>query len=142
MQVRGRRLVSGRWSRPLLAMLAGGLPVFAFPAPSLWWVACVALVPWIQLIRSAPTGRRAVADGWWGELGFVLAVHHWLLPSTHVLTGAGGAAGGAVGALGGVAGAAAAGRAAVTGAGGGPGGASVRAASASTCGSGRTWHGG
>lgn len=86
MQVRGRRLVSGRWSRPLLAMLAGGLPVFAFPAPSLWWVACVALVPWILLIRSAPTGRRAVTDGWWGELGFVLAVHHWLLPSTHVLS--------------------------------------------------------
>ena len=85
MQTCGRRLVSGR-SRSLLAVLAGCLPVFAFPAPSLWWVACVALVPWILLTRTAPTGGRAVVDGWCGGLGFMLAVHHWLLPSTHVFT--------------------------------------------------------
>jgi apolipoprotein N-acyltransferase len=84
-QTCGRRLVSGR-SRSLLAVLAGSLPVFAFPAPSLWWVACVALVPWILLTRTAPTGGRAVVDGWCGGLGFMLAVHHWLLPSTHVFT--------------------------------------------------------
>lgn len=57
------------WRRSLLAALAGALPVFAFPAPSLWWFAYVALVPWILLTRSAPTGRRAVYDGWFGGSG-------------------------------------------------------------------------
>ena len=72
------------WRRSLLAVFAGALPVFAFPAPSLWWFADVALVPWILLTRSAPTGRRAVYDGWFGGLGFMLAVHSWLVPSLSV----------------------------------------------------------
>ncbi|QTD97157.1 apolipoprotein N-acyltransferase [Streptomyces cyanogenus] len=72
------------WRRSAAAALAGALPVLAFPAPSLWWFAYVALVPWILLARSAPTGRRAGYDGWWGGIGFLVAVHHWLLPSLHV----------------------------------------------------------
>ncbi|MES9522385.1 apolipoprotein N-acyltransferase [Streptomyces capoamus] len=72
------------WRRSAAATLAGALPVLAFPAPSLWWFAYVALVPWILLIRSAPTARRAGYDGWWGGVGFLVAVHHWLLPSLHV----------------------------------------------------------
>jgi apolipoprotein N-acyltransferase len=74
------------WRRSALAALAGALPVLAFPAPSLWWLAYVALVPWLVLIRSAPTGKRAAFDGWWGGFGFMLAMHHWLLPSLHVFT--------------------------------------------------------
>ncbi|MFI2642546.1 apolipoprotein N-acyltransferase [Streptomyces sp. NPDC018610] len=81
------RLPASPWRRSVLAVLAGALPVFAFPAPSLWWFAYVALVPWILLARSAGTGRRAACDGWCGGLGFMLAVHHWLLPSLHVFTG-------------------------------------------------------
>ncbi|MFE6486389.1 apolipoprotein N-acyltransferase [Streptomyces sp. NPDC057757] len=80
-----QRLVSPWW-RGVLAVAAGALPVFAFPAPSLWWFAYAALVPWILLIRSAPTAKRAAYDGWLGGLGFMLAVHHWLLPSLHVFT--------------------------------------------------------
>lgn len=80
------RWVTLPWRRSALAAAAGTLPVLAFPAPSLWWFAHVALVPWILLIRSAPTGRRAVYDGWFGGLGFMLAVHHWLLPNLHVFT--------------------------------------------------------
>ncbi|MGY6019343.1 apolipoprotein N-acyltransferase [Streptomyces spinosirectus] len=72
------------WRRSAMAALAGALPVFAFPAPSLWWFAYVALVPLIVLIRSAPTGKRAAYDGWCGGFGYLLAVHHWLLPSLHV----------------------------------------------------------
>ncbi|MER6526534.1 apolipoprotein N-acyltransferase [Streptomyces sp. NPDC001508] len=78
-----RRLASA-WRRSAAAVLAGALPVLSFPAPSLWWFAYVALVPWILLARSAPTGRRAALDGWWGGIGFMAAVHHWLLPSLHV----------------------------------------------------------
>ncbi|MGA4862936.1 apolipoprotein N-acyltransferase [Streptomyces lavendulocolor] len=72
------------WWRGAAAVAAGALPAFAFPAPSLWWWAYVALVPWMLLIRTAPTGRRAALDGWLGGIGFMLAVHHWLMPSLHV----------------------------------------------------------
>jgi apolipoprotein N-acyltransferase len=74
------------WRRSIAALSAGALPVLAFPEPSLWWFAYVALVPWIALLRTAPTGRRALREGWWGGFGFMLAMHHWLLPNLHVFT--------------------------------------------------------
>nr|WP_224059365.1 apolipoprotein N-acyltransferase [Streptomyces kanamyceticus] len=79
-------MLASRWWRGGAAVLAGALPALAFPAPAVWWFAYVALVPWILLARSAPTGRRAALDGWLGGLGFMVAVHHWLLPSLHVFT--------------------------------------------------------
>ncbi|MGW0792456.1 apolipoprotein N-acyltransferase [Streptomyces sp. NPDC002911] len=78
------RLPRSRTGRGAAALCAGALPALAFPAPSLWWLAYVALVPWLLLIRSAGTGRRAALDGWLGGTGFILAVHHWLMPSLHV----------------------------------------------------------
>ncbi|MCX4910453.1 apolipoprotein N-acyltransferase [Streptomyces sp. NBC_00878] len=81
-----RRRLGSPWWRGGAAFLAGALPMLSFPAPSLWWFAYVALVPWILLARSAPTARRAAYDGWLGGFGFILAVHHWLLPSLHVFT--------------------------------------------------------
>lgn len=77
----GRR---ARWRRTVAAVAAGAVPCLAFPAPALWWLAYVALVPWMLLLRSAPTGRRAALEGWLGGAGFIVAVHHWLLPSLHV----------------------------------------------------------
>ncbi|HET9383419.1 MAG TPA: apolipoprotein N-acyltransferase [Streptomyces sp.] len=74
------------WRRSATAALTGALPVLAFPALSLWWFAYVALVPWLLLARSAPTARRAAYDGWWGGFGFMLVMHHWLLPFLHVFT--------------------------------------------------------
>jgi apolipoprotein N-acyltransferase len=38
--------------------------------------------PWLLLVKHAPTGREAAIRGWWGAVGFLLAVHYWLLPST------------------------------------------------------------
>ncbi|MFH7599905.1 apolipoprotein N-acyltransferase, partial [Streptomyces racemochromogenes] len=73
-----------RWWRAAGAVAAGALPCLAFPAPALWWLAYGALVPWMLLLRSAPTGRRAALEGWLGGAGFIVAVHHWLLPSLHV----------------------------------------------------------
>lgn len=80
------RLAASPWWRGVAAVCAGALPALAFPAPSLWWLAYVALVPWMLLARSARTPRRAALDGWLGGLGFMLAVHNWLLPSLHVFT--------------------------------------------------------
>ncbi|MEU8651834.1 apolipoprotein N-acyltransferase [Streptomyces sp. NPDC048737] len=78
--------LSSPWRRSALVALAGALPVPSFPAPGLWWWAYAALVPWLLLARSAPTGRRALYDGWAGGFGFMLSMHVWLLPSLHVFT--------------------------------------------------------
>ncbi|MFJ6573633.1 apolipoprotein N-acyltransferase [Streptomyces sp. NPDC091292] len=86
MELLRRALLDTPKGRALTALAAGALPALAFPAPSLWWFAYLALVPWMLMIRQAPTGRQAAFDGWFGGLGFMLAVHHWLLPSLHVFT--------------------------------------------------------
>ncbi|MGK5500506.1 apolipoprotein N-acyltransferase, partial [Streptomyces sp. URMC 125] len=77
-------LRGSRWRRGALAVGAGALPALAFPAPSLWWWAYAALVPWMLLLRSADGGRRAAVEGWLGGVGFLLATHHWLAPNLHV----------------------------------------------------------
>ncbi|QFQ95829.1 apolipoprotein N-acyltransferase [Streptomyces phaeolivaceus] len=74
------------WRRRAAIVAAGALPVLAFPAPSLWWFAYTALTPWMLLLRTAPTARRAAYDGWLGGFAFMLAMHHWLLPNLHVFT--------------------------------------------------------
>ncbi|WP_329164889.1 apolipoprotein N-acyltransferase [Streptomyces sp. NBC_01387] len=79
-----RQLLLSPWWRGAAALLAGALPALAFPAPSLWWFAYVALVPWMLLVRAAPTARRAALDGWLGGTGFMISVHHWLIPSLNV----------------------------------------------------------
>ncbi|GHK05758.1 apolipoprotein N-acyltransferase [Streptomyces sp. Y2F8-2] len=78
--------LASRWWRGAAAVIAGALPVLTFPAPSWWWFAYVCLVPWILLVRTAPTGKRAAYDGWLGGFGFMTAVHHWLLPNLNVFT--------------------------------------------------------
>jgi apolipoprotein N-acyltransferase len=72
------------WQRGLAICLSGALPAPAFPAPSLWWFAYVALVPWMLLLRSAGGGGPAARSGWLGGTCFLLAVHHWLLPDLHI----------------------------------------------------------
>jgi apolipoprotein N-acyltransferase len=64
---------------PLL--VAGALPVLAFPRPGLDWLAWVALMPGLLLARSAPTGREAAKRGWWFGGGFILAALYWLVPT-------------------------------------------------------------
>ncbi|WP_371584480.1 apolipoprotein N-acyltransferase [Streptomyces sp. NBC_01314] len=78
--------ITSPWRRWSAVVVAGALPVLAFPAPGLWWWAYASLVPWMLLIRTAPTGRRAAYDGWLGGFAFMLAMHHWLLPNLHVFT--------------------------------------------------------
>ena len=66
------------------SVLAGAAPALAMPGAGWSWAAWLCVVPWLLLVASAPTGRRAALRGWLGGFGFVLAVHHWLLPSVHV----------------------------------------------------------
>ncbi len=66
-----------RWA----ALLAGALPVLAFPAPDLGWLAWFGLVPGLLLMRAAPSAREAAVRGWWFGGGFMLAAHYWLTPN-------------------------------------------------------------
>lgn len=79
-----RPLPASRWARWVFPPLAGAVPAPAFPEPGLWWLAYVALVPWLLLLRAAPSPRAAARVGWLGGTGFMLAMHHWLMPSLHV----------------------------------------------------------
>ena len=63
------------------ALLAGALPVFAFPAPNLEFLAWIGLVPGLLVLRAAPTGREAAVRGWWFGTGYLLAALYWLAPN-------------------------------------------------------------
>ena len=76
-----RRRAARLLRRRLPALLAGALPVLAFPRPGLDWLAWVALMPGLLLARSAPTGREAASRGWWFGGGFIIAALHWLVPT-------------------------------------------------------------
>lgn len=71
-----------RWRWRAAGLVCGALPVLCFPQPTLWWLAWAGLVPWLLVLRAAPTCREAAVRGWWVAVGFMLAMHYWLLPST------------------------------------------------------------
>jgi apolipoprotein N-acyltransferase len=63
------------------ALICGVLPVLAFPAPNLEFIAWFGLVPGLLLMHAAATQREAAARGWWFGAGFLLAALYWLLPN-------------------------------------------------------------
>jgi apolipoprotein N-acyltransferase len=74
----------GGWRMRGAALLCGAIVVIVFPRPTLWWAAWFMLTPWLIVIRRAPSAREAAVRGWWAAVGFLVAVHYWLLPSTTV----------------------------------------------------------
>jgi apolipoprotein N-acyltransferase len=62
-------------------LLAGGVPVLAFPAPNLEYLGWFGLVPGLLLMHAAPTRREAAVRGWWFGAGFLLAALYWLSPN-------------------------------------------------------------
>ena len=62
-------------------LLAGGLPVLAFPDPNLELLAWVGLIPGLLLMVTAPTRREAAVRGCWFGTGYLLAALYWLIPN-------------------------------------------------------------
>jgi apolipoprotein N-acyltransferase len=62
-------------------LLAGAVPVLAFPAPNLELLAWVGLLPGLLLMLAAPTRREAAVRGWWFGTGYLLAAMYWLAPN-------------------------------------------------------------
>ncbi len=73
-----------RWSGRLAAFALGMPLALAFPRPSLWWLAFVALVPLLLLVRGAGDGREAGRRSWLGGTGFFLTVDSWLIPNARI----------------------------------------------------------
>jgi apolipoprotein N-acyltransferase len=63
------------------ALVAGAVPVLAFPALNLEFLAWLGVVPGLLLLRAAPTGREAAVKGWWFGTGYMLAAVYWLAPN-------------------------------------------------------------
>ncbi len=62
-------------------LLAGALPVLAFPAPNLEFLAWFGLVPGLMAIRASGSARQAAAAAWWFGAGYLLAALYWLVPN-------------------------------------------------------------
>jgi apolipoprotein N-acyltransferase len=62
------------------ALVAGGLPVLAFPGLNLEFLGWCGLVPGLLLIRRSPTPGEAAIRGWWFGAGFLTAALYWLVP--------------------------------------------------------------
>jgi len=79
---RWRRL-GGALAKPARygALAAGALPVLAFPAPNIEFLAWFGLVPGLLLMRVAPSAREAAVRAWWFGAGFIMAAHYWLIPN-------------------------------------------------------------
>ncbi len=63
------------------ALLAGALPVLAFPDANLEFLAWFGLVPGLLLMARAPRPREAAVRGWWFGTGYLLAAMYWLAPN-------------------------------------------------------------
>ena len=61
-------------------LLAGALPLVAFPAPNLEFLAWVALVPGLVMIVRAPALREAWVRTWWFGAGYLIAALYWMAP--------------------------------------------------------------
>jgi apolipoprotein N-acyltransferase len=66
-----------RWG----ALVAGAIPVLAFPAANLEFLGWIGLVPGLLLMQRAATRREAWVRGWWFGTGYLLANMYWLTPN-------------------------------------------------------------
>ncbi|MFC7448910.1 apolipoprotein N-acyltransferase [Rhodococcus daqingensis] len=70
-----------RWPPRGAALIAGALPLVAFPEPGLDPLAWVALVPVLLLLRASDTPGEAALRGWLAGVGFLAATQYWLAPN-------------------------------------------------------------
>jgi apolipoprotein N-acyltransferase len=61
-------------------LLAGALPVLAFPAPDVWWLAWFGLAPGLLPIARSPGPREGGVRAWWLGTGYVVVATWWMAP--------------------------------------------------------------
>lgn len=75
-----------RWALRVSAMALAACLSLVFPEPALWWLAWVGLVPVFALIASSPSRGEALTRSWFAGVGYLTALHHWVIPHTGVFT--------------------------------------------------------
>jgi apolipoprotein N-acyltransferase len=63
------------------ALVAGALPILAFPGLNLEFLGWCGLVPGLLIIHASPSAREAAVRGWWLGGGYLMAALYWLLPN-------------------------------------------------------------
>ena len=76
-----RRWCSLRQPARYVVLVAGALPVLAFPDTNIEYLAWFGLVPGLLLMARSATRREAFVRGWWFGAGYVLAAMYWLAPN-------------------------------------------------------------
>jgi apolipoprotein N-acyltransferase len=75
-----------RWGLRLAALvLAAGLSL-VFPQPALWWLAWIGLAPVIGLLALSPDRGEALKRSWFAGVGYLTALHYWVIPYTGLFT--------------------------------------------------------
>lgn len=70
----------------MAALGIGAMLSLAFPEPGLWWLGWVGLAPAFVIIAASPNRREALMRSWFGGVGFLTALHYWVIPYTGVFT--------------------------------------------------------
>src|SRR6266550_2164178 len=68
------------WSPRRLMLLLGALPILAFPAANLEFLAWFGLAPGLGLIVRSPTAREGGMRAWWLGAGYLIAALYWMTP--------------------------------------------------------------
>jgi apolipoprotein N-acyltransferase len=79
----GRR---GRWSARIAALALGGVLSLAFPEPGVWWLGWVGLAPILIVVARSPSRRESIFRGWLAGVGYLTALHYWVIPYTGIFT--------------------------------------------------------
>lgn len=70
----------------MAALGIGAMLSLAFPEPGLWWLGWVGLAPVFAIIAASPNRREALTRSWFAGVGFLTALHYWVIPYTGVFT--------------------------------------------------------
>ena len=77
---------SGRLSARIAVLALGATLSLTFPEPGLWWLGWVGLAPILIVIARSPCRRESVIRGWFAGVGFLTALHYWVIPYTGIFT--------------------------------------------------------
>lgn len=75
-----------RWLARLMVVMAAATLSLAFPDPGFWWLGWLGLAPVMALIALSPSRRESLFRGWLAGVGYLTALHYWVIPHTGVFT--------------------------------------------------------
>ncbi len=75
-----------RWLGRLTALSLGAVLSLVFPEPGLWWMGWIWLAPILIVIARSPRRSESLWRSWLAGIGYLTALHYWVVPYTGVFT--------------------------------------------------------